>query len=139
MISFKVRIFRLGSLPLLLGGLLGCNSLIDYGIAVPEESNVPLTQVSELQQQQNNGSTIYLKGKVGSQAPFLGSGAYQLQDSTGSVWVLADENLPDRGDEVVIKVQVEYQSIPIGEQDLGQLYVVELEQLERQTNLPPKQ
>lgn len=53
--------------------------------------------------------------------------------------MLADENLPDRGDEVVIKVQVEYQSIPIGEQDLGQLYVVELEQLERQTNLPQKQ
>lgn len=134
----NVRVFQLGLLPLLLGGLIGCNQLANSGFAFPGRGNLPLTQIGELQQQQNGDSIVYLKGKVGRGAPFLGSGAYQLQDPTGTVWVLTDESLPSQGDEVLIKGQVEYQSIPFGEQELGEFYLVELEQLERQAKPPAK-
>ncbi|NES84062.1 MAG: DNA-binding protein [Moorea sp. SIO2B7] len=132
----KVKVLRFSILPLLLGGLIGCNHLNNSGLALPNKPNLTLTYIGELQQQQNRRSTVYLKGKVGNQAPFLRSGAYQLQDSTGSVWVITDQRLPTQGDEVLIEGKVEYQSILVEQQDVGELYVIELKQLEMEKFAP---
>lgn len=122
----KSQILRLGSATLLLGGLYGCGPL---AVLV---GNVPVTNIGELQQARDANSTVYLEGKVGSRAPFLGAGAYQLQDATGSIWVVSDRSLPAQGDAVKIKGNVTYQSIPVAGKELGEVYIKEIEQLQRQ-------
>lgn len=127
---------RLGFFSLLLGGLLGCGQLTT-SFAFPGLASV--TSIEQLQQQPNQ-RTVYLQGKVGDRAPFVGSGAYQLQDSTGTVWVFSEQSLPQPGTEIRIKGQLNYASIPVGEQDLGEVYVIQLQQLEQpnQTKPPAK-
>lgn len=116
MILTKIQTVRLGTITLLLGGLLGC-SLLDNST----------TDIADIQQNRNAYSTIYLKGVVEKSAPFLGSGAYELKDASGSIWVVRDRALPKQGDQITIKGKVEYQSIPIAGQELGEVYIKELE------------
>jgi hypothetical protein len=88
-------------------------------------------------QQQENGAKVYLQGKVLKQAPFLGSAAYQLQDSSGSVWVVTTDYLPKPGEQVLIKGEIQYHNLSIAQQELGEFYVVELQQVARSVNSSP--
>ncbi|MEA5533847.1 DNA-binding protein [Crocosphaera sp. XPORK-15E] len=119
-----------GILSLLVGGLVGCTPLNYLGLA-----QTPLTPIREISPQTNPQTTpeagiIYIEGKVVDRAPFMESGSYQLQDATGTVWVLTNGDLPQTGQEIIIKGKVAYQSIPIGGQDVGELYIVEVEKLD---------
>lgn len=132
--AMKVLRFKgwFGSLSVLIlsMGLWGCNPLIHLGFALP-----PYTAIQELDEQ-TGGSTLYLRGKVNQIAPFLDSAAYQLQDDTGSVWVLTHGALPQSGEEIIIKGQVEFQSILIAGQELGEFYVLQLEQVQNGESIP---
>lgn len=119
----KKQALRFGGISLLLGGILGCGSLA--------QMNAPVTNIREIQENHANYSTIYLKGRVENQAPFLGTGAYQVRDETGSIWVFTTQGLPNKGDEIVVKGEVQYKSIPLAGQDLGEVYIEELEQVKR--------
>ena len=123
--AVKQQRWRLGTLTLLLGGLISCGQLATIG------ANVNVTNIRDLQQNRTAYSTVYLKGRVENQAPFLGTGAYEVRDATGSIWVITTKALPNKGDEVLIKGEVQYKSIPVGGQDLGEVYVTEVEQLQR--------
>lgn len=112
---------------------LGCSSLNYLGVAL---SNPPLTPISQLQQSQPE-ATVYLQGKVSNLAPFLDSGAYQLQDETGRIWVLTEQKLPFQGQKIAIEGQVTYQPIPVEGKDLGELYVLEVKQLDSQPQAQP--
>lgn len=102
-------------LVLILGGLFGCQpSLIDIG-AVPDK---------------RKGKVVYLTGKVSHLAPFVDNSAYQLQDNTGSVWVVTKNTAPDVGKIISIEGKIQYQSLPLGDRELGDFYVIELERLE---------
>ncbi|WP_243397379.1 DNA-binding protein [Crocosphaera subtropica] len=115
---------------LLVGGLIGCTPVNYLGLAQPS-----ITPIGELSPQPSTESTseediIYLEGKVVDRAPFMDSGSYQLQDQTGTVWVLTNGPLPQTGETVQITGKVTYQSIPMGGQDVGELYILEVEKLE---------
>lgn len=125
----KILELRLGILSLLLLELLGCGSLAHL---TQSGVSVPVTNIADIQKHRDAHSTVYLKGRVASIATFVGSGAYELQDATSSIWVITKQALPAKGDKVLIKSQVQYQSIPIGGKDLGEVYMQEQEQLERQ-------
>ena len=120
-----------GILSLIIGGLIGCTPLNYLGLAQPS-----ITPIGELipQTTTENASKeqqlIYLEGKVVDRAPFVDSGSYQLQDETGTVWVLTNGELPQTGETVQITGKVTYQSIPMGSQDVGELYILEIEKLE---------
>lgn len=120
------------SVPFLIVGLIGCTTLANLGKALPF-GDAP-TPIQEISQQEQN-STLYIRGQVKEQAPFLGSGAYQLQDRTGTVWVLTNESLPRVGEQITIKGQIEYQSIPVGNQELGEFYVLELEKVAQENSI----
>ncbi|MFW5779648.1 MAG: hypothetical protein ACOCXU_06445 [Coleofasciculus sp.] len=94
-------------------------------------NTVDVTAISELPSDQNAQEVVYLQGQVITQAPFLNSGAYQLEDTTGKIWVVSNQELPNVGDQVVIGGQLQFQSIPIGGQEMGEVYLQETEQLER--------
>lgn len=133
--DLNIRVCHGGFLFLLLGEIIGCNQLNSFRMA-----QIPVTTINELiQDQQPNEDTqtqeaiYYIKGTVVDHAPFMDNGSYKLQDDTGTVWVLTNSTLPKPGVLITIKGQVEYQPISISGQDLGELYVVEVEQLKIQT------
>ncbi|MBE9047370.1 hypothetical protein IQ255_23715 [Pleurocapsales cyanobacterium LEGE 10410] len=106
---------------MLLGSLIGCQaSLISVEEIAPKKV----------------GRTIYLTGKVVHLAPFIDRAAYQIEDATGKIWIVTDQDLPQLNRQISIKGKVEYQSLPVAEQELGDFYVVELEQLESPSDQP---
>jgi hypothetical protein len=129
------RLLKRSCLLLLVGGSIGCSALAELGIAVPDLGDPPLVSVDELARKKR-GAIVHIKGIVRGYAPFLNSGAYQLQDPSGLIWIRTAGQPPRLGQEVVIKGKLDYQSIPVGNQELGEFYVVELEQLEDTARTP---
>ncbi|NJN56535.1 MAG: hypothetical protein HC879_03090 [Leptolyngbyaceae cyanobacterium SL_5_9] len=79
----------------------------------------------------NADYTVRLRGTVGDRAPLLNGQVYQLQDSTGEIWILTSDMTLKTGDQVVIRGRVRYLSIPLAGQEQGEFYIEELSQLER--------
>jgi hypothetical protein len=75
-------------------------------------------------------STVYLRGTVGDQAPLLDAQLYELQDSTGRIWVLSRAAPLQSGKPVFIKGQIRYQAIEIAGQNLGDVYIEEEQRLD---------
>ncbi|MEG4284023.1 DNA-binding protein [Microcoleus sp. A006_D1] len=126
-----VQRFSIGCLLLILtSGLLSCGNLpmsqLNLGFNV--------ASIGDIQQKRQVDGEVYLRGKVENRAPFVGNAAYQLQDGTGKMWILTKQALPQLGDEVLLKGEVRYKSITVKElagTDLGEVYVEEMEQLNR--------
>ena len=119
---------------LLFGGvLMSCANSSRSGVVGINVSDysVKVTRISDLPQTQNANATVHLLGEVVTKAPFLGSGAYQIKDNTGTIWVITNQTLPEVGDGILLKGQLQYQSIPVGGQELGEVYIQEQEQLKR--------
>ncbi len=115
---------------ILTSGLLSCGNLplsqLNLGFNV--------ASIGDIQQKRQIDGEVYLRGKVENRAPFVGNAAYQLQDGTGKMWILTKQALPQLGDEVLMKGEVRYKSITVKElagTDLGEVYVEEMEQLQR--------
>ena len=82
------------------------------------------------------GKTVALQGKVVHIAPFLDNSAYQLEDGTGKIWVVTTQEPPPLNRQVEIRGKIKYQSLPFAERELGDFYLVELEQILPQTSEP---
>lgn len=120
---------------LLVTGLVGCQSISHSETWI----NLNTTQIEQLQRKQKIGAKVYLRGQVKSHAPFLGAGAYQIQDNTGLIWVFTTQPLPPVGQELSIRGKVEYKSILIGEmkgKDIGDVYLKEIERQSEIKNQP---
>ena len=115
--------FRLGLAPLLLLGLLSCGNLGEYGM---NAIGVNVTSIRELKPQKNNSNTpVYVQGKIARKVPLLEQQMYQIEDSTGKVWLLTNQKSWKVGDKVVVKASLRYQSIPMEGAELGELYLEE--------------
>ncbi|WP_238361170.1 hypothetical protein [Iningainema tapete] len=101
-------------------GLLSCNHLSWYGL---NAIGVNITPIRELKPQQNS-NTIYIQGKVEKLVPLVQRQAYQINDSTGKIWVVSNQNLKE-GDHVVVKGKIRYQSIPLAGKEYGEMYLEE--------------
>lgn len=116
----------------LLGALLSCCLLIQSGLnSINLKLGVDVTNIRDLKPERDNDTIVYLQGKVAKQVPLLKRQVYQLQDSTGTTWVLTNQTNLQMEDKVLIKGKVRYQSIPLAGKDFGEIYVEEQEQLER--------
>lgn len=115
----------------LLGGLLSCGSLPQSSMnAINLRPGVATTNIRDIKPQDFKAK-VYLQGKVAQVVPLLEQWAYQLQDSTGTIWVLTNQAGLQLEDKVLIKGNIRYQSIPLAGKDFGEVYVQEQEQLER--------
>ncbi len=115
------------------GGLVGCSNSMPlgiHGLTISDRSG-NVTKISDIPQSLDSAATVYLQGQVATRAPFLTAGAYKLQDATGTIWIITNETVPDVGDEVLIKGQLQFRSIPLGGQEFGEVYVQEQEVLQR--------
>jgi hypothetical protein len=87
----------------------------------------PATAIDTVIQNRRIGETVRVQGQVTKLAPFLGGGAYQLQDSTGQIWAIsnAKRELPKIGTEKSVTGIVRYQSIPVQNREFGEVYLEE--------------
>ena len=100
---------------LLLGSLISCRA-----------SSISIEDISA----KKIDKTVYLMGNVVHIAPLVDRAAYQIEDATGAIWVVTTRKAPERGEQINIKGKIQYQSLPFVERELGDFYVVELEQLD---------
>ena len=120
------------------GGLVSCGNSASLGMGGINIGNLGgnVTKISDIQQNHNSAATVFLQGQVTTRAPFLAAGAYKLQDATGAIWVITNQPLPNVGDEVSLKGQLQFQSIPVSGQDLGEVYIQERQRLQQRAGQP---
>ncbi|HEY9835052.1 MAG TPA: hypothetical protein V6D26_31160 [Stenomitos sp.] len=133
----RQQLYRIYFIPLyclVLGlGVVGCSHADVLGLGGFHLGNMGAnpTKIRDIPQNTNVETIVYLQGQVTNRAPLLGSGAYQLKDATGAIWVFTNQTLPNVGDEVLIKGKLQFQSIPIGVQEFGEVYVQQEQLLNR--------
>jgi hypothetical protein len=120
---FTWRLFYLGLCCSLITGLYACNNQANSGITFEKfkiAANVtPIQKIS----QKNQDTTIYIQGTVEKTAPLIKKKAYQINDSTGKIWVITNQRNLVIGEQVILKGDVRYKSIPLADQEYGEIYL----------------
>ena len=119
-------------------GLVGCSNSGWFGIGGLNFGNIGVNprKISDILQNPNVDAIVYLQGKVTNRAPLLEVGAYKLKDATATIWVFTNQTVPNVGDEVLIKGKLQFQSIPVSGQELGEVYVQQEQLLNRKAGKP---
>jgi uncharacterized protein YdeI (BOF family) len=106
-------------------GLSSCGYSEQSGLnGVNFSIGVNVTPIRELKSQEEK-PTVYIQGKVNSSVPLVKQQVYQINDSTGKIWVLTNQTGWKEGQQVVVKGKVNYQSIPLGGKEFGEIYLEE--------------
>lgn len=115
----------------IVGGLVSCSGLEKSswnGINFRIGANV--TNISNIKSLNNQG-TVYLQGQVTNIVPLSEPWqAYQMQDSSGTIWAITSQKGLKIHDKLLIKGNLRYQSIPMETQELGDFYVEEQKRIE---------
>ncbi|MEB3339719.1 hypothetical protein [Okeania sp.] len=122
--------FRTILIMFLVMGVISCSQIEQTAIKL----NLNVSRIEKIKSKGKIDNQVHLKGTVESIAPFIETGAYELKDNTGSIWILTKTNLPKIGTEITVKGKVHYQSIVVpemGNQDVGDFYIQELERIEK--------
>nr|WP_290223244.1 hypothetical protein [Trichocoleus desertorum] len=121
----KIQAIRLSAL-LLVAGVVGCSPLPQSGAGMLIlRPNVDVTNIQALQQEQQLDRVVHIQGKVVRQVPLVQKQAYEIQDRTGSIWIVTQKQAPKSGEAVLVKGRVRYQQIPSGNKSLGEIYIEE--------------
>lgn len=126
-------IVRLLMMSLVAMSLAGCTAL---GWSKPDSGIQPVDAtdtgtIATIKQMPQVNAIVQIKGRVSNRAPLLGKTAYELQDPTGSLWVLTTAPPPNIGDEIVLKGKLLYRSIPLNGREQGSLYIEQQQELQR--------
>ncbi len=115
----------------IVGGLVGCGSLGQSSFnGVNFRIGTNITNISNVKSPNNQG-TVYLQGQVTNIVPLSEPWqAYQMQDSSGTIWAITSVKGLQMKDKLLIKGNLRYQSIPLEAQELGDFYVEEQERIE---------
>ncbi len=118
----------------LLISLMGCNRLgwanVEQTGIQPIQFTIEAASIASVQAS-NVNAVVQVQGRVSNRAPLLGKTAYELQDATGSIWVLSTAPVPNVGDTVVIKGKLLYQSILLNGREQGATYLEQQQELQR--------
>jgi len=118
--------YRLGLIILLMVGLCSCGSLTSSGLNGTNFTiGTNVTPIREIKPEKDNKATVYIQGKVEKKAPLMKQWAYQINDSTGKIWVVTNQKNLSEGTQVVIKGKIRYRSIPLAGKELGEVYLEE--------------
>ncbi|MEM1168866.1 MAG: DNA-binding protein [Cyanobacteria bacterium P01_H01_bin.35] len=123
--------FRIILMMFLVTGLISCSQITETAIKL----NLNVSRIDKIQRKGKIDNQVYLKGTVESRAPFIETGAYELADNTGSIWIFTTGELPNIGTEITIKGKIRYQSIVVpelGNKDVGDFYIEEIERIEEE-------
>lgn len=117
----KVAVMKIISSPLIVGSLC----LICFGLAGCDPS-IEVNSIAQLSTQTDRlEQSVLVEGVVRDRAPFLNNGAYQLQDESGTIWILTNNPLPDSGEAVTIEGKIKVKSIVLNNQEDQEVYLEE--------------
>lgn len=123
-ISFSLTAKVSGILALLFG-LSGCSLAAQLNfVNVTPISTIQADIATQPLRDRPIDQTVSLEGKVVDRVPLVSQQVYQIQDATGTIWVLA-QTAPQVGDRVRVRGTVRFQSIPINGQEQGAIYLQE--------------
>ncbi|MCU0553135.1 MAG: hypothetical protein MUC48_27715 [Leptolyngbya sp. Prado105] len=114
------------------GVVLLCLSAIGCSASpnLPSASNNLLTvlepgeKVKANQVNEKRDRIVQVQGQIKAQAPLMGGKrAYEVQDETGSVWVVTQQMLPATGTQVNVQGKVKIQKIEIAGKDESAAYI----------------
>ncbi|MBE9011326.1 hypothetical protein IQ250_14025 [Pseudanabaenaceae cyanobacterium LEGE 13415] len=67
---------------------------------------------------------VQVEGKIKAQAPLVGGQrAYEVQDDTGSVWIVTNRSIPPAGSSVTVSGTVRLQKIDLAGQDQSTVFI----------------
>ena len=89
----------------------------------------PVVSIDSLQVDQA-GETVAIAGRVAQRSPLLEGWLYQVQDETGSLWVVTRTSVPEVGQPAIVEGTVQHEAIVVDGIDSSELY------LEEQAYLP---
>lgn len=89
----------------------------------------PATPIADISNRPPASDIILIEGTVGQHIPLVNRWLYELQDDSGSIWVLTQESPPTTGDQAKIQAVVHYQSVLVSGQDIGEYYAEEQSRL----------
>jgi hypothetical protein len=109
------------------------------GISSCQSVNQPLSlrltrrirSVDTVQTKATVGTTLYVQGTVGDRVPLVNGQVYELEDSTGQIWVVSKDPTIATGDELLIQGTLSYLATPDYGIDAGERYLWETQQVER--------
>lgn len=118
--KYLIKILTIGIIPLLLV-VLGLTKFIKFDL-----SSSDIIHVSEMRAEDSETSKLVkIDGKVTQIVPLVDSFAYQIEDKTGKIWVVTENQPPQMDQQIVVNGVLQYQKIDIGEQDFGDFYILE--------------
>ncbi|HIK07079.1 MAG TPA: hypothetical protein IGS40_20705 [Trichormus sp. M33_DOE_039] len=83
------------------------------------------TEIRTIQAKRDKLGTVYVQGEVERKVPLLQRRAYLINDNTGKIWIVTNQHNVQEGESLVIKGKLIYQSIPIANQEFGEVYLEE--------------
>jgi hypothetical protein len=109
----------------LLTGLYACGKEGNSRINLENLNiGVNVTQIQKVTKQ-NQDTTVYIQGKIEKIAPLIQKKAYQINDSTGKIWIITNQRNFQVGEQVVLKGNVQYKSVPLAGKEYGEIYLEE--------------
>jgi uncharacterized protein YdeI (BOF family) len=117
-----------------LSSLGGCSSLIEEATAPSGASlslpanparAVPKTVQALKQDQPETGASVVLEGQILQRVPLLEGWLYELEDSTGRIWVLTGSSEPIVGESARVEGVLNYEQILVDGMDMGEYYLQE--------------
>jgi hypothetical protein len=105
--------FPKGSLVFLLClslALAGCGPLARLGIGT--------TPIATVEQNPSRYTDVYIRGRVVNQIGVFGQGVYEIQDNSGSLWVITDKGLPAMNSTVTVRGKAQ-EGIVVGGRSFG--------------------
>ncbi|MEM9449329.1 MAG: hypothetical protein AAGA75_12450 [Cyanobacteria bacterium P01_E01_bin.6] len=128
---FVVRLIRTLSWRTLLITLVGVSGCQSLNQPLPLKLTGRIRSVNAIQTRVNVGSTLYVKGTVGERVPLIQGQVYELEDSTGRIWVVTKDATIATGEELLIRGTLSYLATPDFGVDVGERYLWETDQVER--------
>ena len=123
LVSASIRRFRQSAIIVLAIVIAGFSGV---SCAQIRRASVPVTPISSLLEVEDAENEIYVRGTVINRVAILGQGLYQVEDDTGSVWVLTEDEVP------AIDTNVTVRGISEGLMQIGdRRFGVTLKEIER--------
>ena len=95
LMPFRQYLFRI-CIALAIGSVaLGCGPI--------ERATVSVTPIATVLEQPNRETSVYIRGVVTNRIAILGNGLYEVEDDTGRVWVLSEDEVPALDSNVTVQ------------------------------------
>lgn len=129
--------------------IVACGCSQAANVTVPQESTGlhlpsgiaqivrPTVAIQTLTPEQND-ETVQIKGTVIKQAPLLAGALYQLQDDSGTVWVLSAESAPPESATISVVGTVQVEAIAVEGIDISDVYLREISRTSTTGDAPPE-